>query len=104
MGQILHTCNLCSDYVSRCSSLDILDCSLDCTINCQNFIRVDHNSSEMNTNILLAKALMILKTSDVHYTFSNSYEKNFGRIVRNCPNGCVKKLGLFYKTSIVVQS
>ena len=57
--------------------MDILGCSFNRLINRQNLIRVDHNSSKMNTNITLAEALTILERSDAQYTSSDSYEKIF---------------------------
>ena len=78
MGQVLHICNLCSDYICKCNSLDILDCLLNRSINRQNLIRIDHHSSEMKTNITLAEVLTMLETSDARYSSTDLYEKIFG--------------------------
>ena len=78
MGQVLHTCNFCSHYICRCSSLDIFGFSLNWLINRQNLIWVDYNSSGMNMNITLAEVPVISETSDAHYTSTDAYEKIFG--------------------------
>ena len=51
--QVLRTCNLCSDYMSKLSLLDVLGCSVNRSIDRQNLMRVDHTKKSMCATAIL---------------------------------------------------